>query len=94
MKKFTNILWGIVFITIGIILTLNTFETWYDEDNREILKQFASNMEDEITGVPYTIIGNKTFKGFSERYELEMLEVIKEQYKDSYDVYFDNIDNK
>lgn len=26
MKKVTNILWGIVFITIGIILTLNTFE--------------------------------------------------------------------
>ena len=78
----------------GDYFTLNTFETWYDEDNREILKQFASNMEDEITGVPYTIIGNKTFKGFSERYELEMLEVIKEQYKDSYDVYFDNIDNK
>ena len=78
----------------GDYFTLNTFETWYDEDNREILKQFASNMEDEITGVPYTIIGNKSFKGFSERYELEMLEVIKEQYKDSYDVYFDNIDNK
>lgn len=77
----------------GDYFTLNTFETWYDENNREILEQFASNMEDEITGVPYTIIGNKTFKGFSERYELEMLEAIKEQYKDSYDVYFDNIEN-
>ena len=78
----------------GDYFTLNTFETWYDENNREILEQFASNMEDEITGVPYTIIGNKTFKGFSERYEEEMLEAIKEQYKDSYDVYFNNIDNE
>lgn len=78
----------------GDYFTLNTFETWYDEDNRELLEQFASNMEDEITGVPYTIIGNKTFKGFSERYEEEMLEAIKEQYKDSYDVYFDNIDSE
>lgn len=78
----------------GDYFTLNTFETWYDEDNREILEQFASNMEDEITGVPYTIIGNKTFKGFSTRYEEEMLNAIKEQYKDSYDVYFDNIDNE
>ena len=51
-------------------------------------------MDDEITGVPYTIIGNKSFKGFSERYEEEMLVAIKEQYKDSYDVYFDNIDNE
>lgn len=78
----------------GDYFTLNTFETWYDEDNREILEQFASNMEDEITGVPYTIIGNKSFKGFSTRYEEEMLNAIKEQYKDSYDVYFDNIDNE
>lgn len=78
----------------GDYFTLNTFETWYDENNREILEQFASNMDDEITGVPYTIIGNKSFKGFSERYEEEMLEAIKEHYKDSYDVYFDNIDNE
>ena len=78
----------------GDYFTLNTFETWYSEDNREILEQFASNMDDEITGVPYTIIGNKSFKGFSERYEEEMLVAIKEQYKDSYDVYFDNIDNE
>lgn len=78
----------------GDYFTLNTFETWYDEDNRDILEQFASNMEDEITGVPYTIIGNKTFKGFSERRQEEMLNAIKEQYKDSYDVYFDNIDNE
>lgn len=78
----------------GDYFTLNTFETWYDEDNREILKQFASNMEDEITGVPYTIIGNKSFKGFSERYEEEMLKAIKEQYKNSDDVYFDNIDSE
>ena len=74
----------------GNYFTLNTFETWYDEDNRELLEQFASNMNDEITGVPYTIIGNKTFKGFSARYEEEMLNAIKEQHKDSYDVYFDN----
>ena len=76
----------------GDYFTLNTFETWYDEDNRELLEQFASNMGEEVTGVPYIIIGNKTFKGFSERYEEEILEVIKEQYKDSDDVYFDNIE--
>ena len=46
-------------------------------------------MGDEVKGVPYTIIGKETFTGFSEDYEENMLNAIKNQYKNSYDVYFD-----
>jgi len=74
----------------GDYFILNTFEVWHNEDNQQILNQFASNMKDEITGVPYTIIGNKSFKGFNEKYEKKFLEAIKTQYKNSYDVYFKN----
>ena len=73
----------------GDYFTLHSFETWYDEENAELLNQFASAMGDKVTGVPYTIIGNKTFKGFSESKEKEFLEAIKTQYKNSYDVYFE-----
>lgn len=74
----------------GEYFTLNTFEVWYDDDNANLLKQFAGCMGDEVTGVPYTIIGKKTFKGFSESYEDKFLKAIETQYKNSYDVYFEN----
>ena len=74
----------------GDYFTLNAFEVWYDENNEKLMEQFASNMGDEVSGVPYTIIGNKTFTGFGASSESEFLEAIKTQYKNSYDVYFEN----
>ena len=73
----------------GDYFTLHTFEVWKNPDNEELMKQFASAMGDEVKGVPYTIIGEQTFRGFSENYESRMLEAIKTQYQNSYDVYFD-----
>ncbi len=73
----------------GKYFTLNTFEVWHSKDNAKILEQFANAMRDEVKGVPYTIIGNKTFSGFSKNYEEQFLKAIKEQYHNSYDVYFD-----
>lgn len=72
----------------GNYFTLNTFEVWYSKDNAKILEQFANAMGDEVSGVPYTIIGNKTFTGFSEKYKEQFLKAIKDQYHNSYDVYF------
>lgn len=72
----------------GDYFILNTFEVWHNEENQELLKQFANAMGDEVSGVPYTIIGNRTFTGFSEKFEEQFLEIIKEQHKNSYDVYF------
>lgn len=73
----------------GDYFTLNSFEVWHNEKNQDLFKQFAGSMGDEVSGIPYTIIGNKTFTGFGESHEKEFLEAIKEQYKNSYDVYFD-----
>ena len=73
----------------GKYYNLHTFEVWYSEDNEEILKQFAGKMGDKIEGVPYTIIGNKSFVGFDENKKDDFIEAITSQYKNSYDVYFD-----
>lgn len=73
----------------GDYFTLNSFEVWHNDKNQDLLKQFAGSMGDEVSEIPYTIIGNKTFTGFGESHEKEILEAIKEQYKNSYDVYFD-----
>ncbi len=72
---------------------LYKFETWYNKDNELLFKVFAESMKDSASGVPYTIIGNKSFSGFSDSAKEEILNAIKEQHKDSYDVYFDKIKN-
>lgn len=72
----------------GKYFKLNKFEVWYNKDNKEIMNQFASAMGEEVKGVPYIIIGNKTYKGFSESYKESIIEAITSQYKNSYDVYF------
>lgn len=73
----------------GDYFTLNAFEVWNNEENASKLTGLASKMGDEVTGVPYTIIGDKTFMGFNDDYKEEMLNIIKNEYKNSYDVYFD-----
>ncbi len=73
----------------GDYFNLHTFEVWYNKENENLLRNFASKMNDEVKGVPYTIIGKETIEGFSSNHEKRILEAIKSQYKDSYDVYFD-----
>lgn len=75
----------------GKYYNLYTFETWHDEDNNKLAQVFAEAMGEEITGVPYTIIGNKSFKGYGSSLESEFIKTIKEQSKNNYDVYFDVI---
>lgn len=72
----------------GKYFKLNKFEVWYNKDNKEIMNQFASAMGEKVKGVPYIIIGNKTYKGFSSSYKESIIEAITSQYKNSYDVYF------
>jgi len=42
-------------------------------------------------GVPYTVIGNQVFSGFSASYEKAMADAIEKQHENSFDVYFDRI---
>lgn len=74
----------------GKYFILNTFEVWFDEENKNILKNFSNIMGDEVIGVPYMIIGDRSFIGYSKEIEKHILETIKAQYKNSYDVYFNN----
>ncbi len=70
---------------------LYSFETWYNEENAKLIYTFADSMGDKIKGVPYTIIGDKSFNGFSEKYKKDFIKAIEEQHKSNYDVYFDKI---
>lgn len=68
-------------------------------DNRPTLEKFSKQMGDnDIIDIennritfPYTIIGTKTFKGFSELSKDKILDAITSEHIDSYDVYLDDI---
>lgn len=75
----------------GDYYNLYTFETWQNEENAELLKTFSDAMEVESRGVPYTIIGEEVFTGFSESMESEFINAIVEEKDKSFDVYFDKI---
>ena len=73
----------------GKYFNLHKYEVWYDDRNEKILEEFANCMGDKVSGVPYTVIGNKTFSGFSDSSKEEFIKAIKDQHNNSYDVYFD-----
>ena len=75
----------------GEYFNLYGFEIWYNNDNSEMAQQFATAMGDELRGVPYFIIGEKSFSGYAESYNQEIIDTIKEESNKSYDVYFDVI---
>lgn len=70
---------------------LYAFETWYNDENAELAKIFSKALDGkEVKGVPYTIIGKKSFTGFGDDKDA-FIKAITEQYQDPYDIYFDKI---
>lgn len=81
------------------------YETWYNEDNKEMFRKVlkARNeyvSDDESLGVPYIVVGNKSWNGFAENYTSEILDAINSEYakadKDRYDImkYIDSTSTK
>ena len=65
------------------------YETWYDKDNAELMQRVADARKEEASGVPYIIIGNKSWNGFAEDYEEEMLDEIKSVFEQDVDKRYD-----
>ena len=60
----------------GDYFTIKDYETWYNQDNAEYMQKVAESRGDEAGGVPYIIIGDYTWVGFTEEYEDEMIQAI------------------
>lgn len=56
------------------------YEVWSDEDNAKLMKKVAKLRNEDVSGVPYIIIGDKSWNGFDESYEDEMIDQIKSVY--------------
>ncbi|MDD4188102.1 MAG: thioredoxin family protein [Bacilli bacterium] len=68
-------------------INIYSFEVWNNQDNTQILTDFARIMQKQVTGVPFTIIGEESFSGFSTSIEDNFKNAIKKQINNDFDVY-------
>ncbi|MFH1535402.1 MAG: hypothetical protein ABIF80_05505 [Patescibacteria group bacterium] len=45
-------------------INIQDFEVWHSADNRQVLKNAGQILDKNVSGVPFTIIGEKTFSGY------------------------------
>lgn len=66
------------------------FEIWYNKDNGALLDKFAEAIGDkDVNSVPYTIIGDKSFRGAQS--DKTLMRMIEEYRDKGIDVYFDKV---
>ena len=65
----------------GNLFEIVDYETWYDSNNAELMQKVAEARGETAEGVPYIIIGNKSWSGFTESYESEMIAQIQSEYE-------------
>lgn len=74
----------------GSMFKIVDYETWYNEDNAKLMEDVAAARGEEASGVPYIIVGDKSWNGFAQDYADEILSQIKSVYEqdpaDRYDV--------
>lgn len=68
--------------TYGDKFEITDYETWYDSDNATLMNEVAvlRGEEESATGVPYIIIGDKSWVGFSASMQEEILAQIESVY--------------
>lgn len=69
-------------------------EVWSNEENSNLMERVAEKIgDDEVSGVPYFVIGKKSFSGYSESLNEDILAAIDKASKSNYDV-MDNLNTK
>lgn len=74
----------------GEYYTIVDYETWYNTENADLLQKVGNARDEEISGVPYILIGNKSWSGYSSDMNDEIISTIKSEYEkdvaDRYDI--------
>lgn len=66
------------------------FEVWNSEENQKIMDEFKDKLNiSKDSGIPLTIIEDKYYIGYDESYNDEILKLIKNNHKNSKDIYLD-----
>lgn len=74
------------------------YETWYNEENRITMQTIKDKFNVSSKGVPFTVIGDKTFIGFSQgtatKMEERIIECSKQSYQDTTGVFLGKVDSE
>lgn len=65
----------------GLYFDLKSYEVWNDQENSNLMQEVAKKLGDEVSGVPYIIIGDKTWNGYSSSMNSELETAIMELYE-------------
>ena len=58
-------------------IVVRMYEVWNNESNSKYMNAVSNYLEEEVVGVPYIIIGDQSWIGFSQNYLAEIIEAIK-----------------
>jgi len=61
-------------------LLIHEYEVWYNQDNQKLLVEAAKLLNKNVSGIPFVIIGNNTFVGYSQTETKKQLEKTIEYY--------------
>lgn len=77
----------------GDKIKVETYEVWNNKNNAKLMQKVSDYFKDDASGVPYIVIGDKTFNGYSESMNEELKSTIDNLYdsEERFDV-FDEID--
>ncbi len=64
----------------GKYFKLKSYEVWTNTNNQELLENVSSFLGQSANGVPYIIIGEQVFAGYSEQYADSIKAAIKAEY--------------
>ncbi|MEG2250413.1 MAG: thioredoxin family protein [Bacilli bacterium] len=73
--------------TYGEKFELIKKEVWSNEENSKLMHEIASKLGDTVEGVPYIVIGKKSFPGYNTSFDDQIKKAIDEEYnaKEKYD---------
>lgn len=58
------------------------YEVWYNEENKTLYEKVKKELNDNGTGVPFIVIGDKYFRGYSSSIDEDIKNTILEKYED------------
>lgn len=68
------------------VINVHTYEVWNNKENNKLMNLVAKELGKKASGVPFTVVGNETFSGFSEEIGTSIIEAAK-KLKDSEEKY-------
>ena len=77
----------------GKYFNLKTYEVWQNSDNSALMQKAASVLGDDASGVPYIIIGKKSFSGYASSMNSQIEAQIKSEYEKSKSDRYDIMDH-